>query len=98
MTSVPLADLLGRDPTSVRSVLVDAIALVADTSPAAVTPDLRLEELGLDSLTFTEVLIEVEDALDVEIPPELLVRLEEIGMIETVGDAFALFELDRGTS
>lgn len=88
-----LEQVLGRPREEIRVAIVAAIAVVADTPSDEIQPEVRLDELGLDSLTFTEVLVEVEDRLGVEIPAEVLSRIEEIGQIETVADVFVIFDI-----
>ena len=54
----------------------------------------KLDELGLDSLALTEVLLDVEDHLGFELPEELLERLEDAReSFVTLQDVFDTFEL-----
>lgn len=46
----------------------DILAAKAEVPPAALQPDTRLEDLGIDSLGMTEVLFELEEAFDIVIP------------------------------
>jgi acyl carrier protein len=77
-------------PPDLREVVLDAIAAAARVEPAAVRADADLGELGLDSLDFSTILIEIEDRLGVEVPVEVLDRLSEIEHVTTVGDVLGL--------
>jgi len=54
-----------------------------EVDPDAISPDASLGELGLDSLTVVEVLFDLEDEFDIEVP-------EERAEFETLGEAAAL--------
>ncbi len=51
----------------------------------AIGPEATLTELGLDSLTLTELLFDLEDKFDVEIP-------EDRATFRTLGEAAALID------
>lgn len=63
------------------AVLVEKYSVQAD----AVTPDATLAELGLDSLSLTELLFDLEDEFGIEIP-------EEKTTFKTLGEAAALVD------
>ena len=53
--------------------------------PTTISPEATLTELGLDSLTVVELLFDVEDEFEIEIP-------EERATFETLAEAAALVE------
>ena len=56
-----------------------------DVSPDAISPEATLTELGLDSLTVVELLFDVEDEFEIEVP-------EERATFQTLAEAAALVE------
>jgi acyl carrier protein len=56
-----------------------------DVDPEAISPDAELTELGLDSLTVVEMLFDVEDEFEIEVP-------EERANFKTLAEAVALVE------
>ncbi len=56
-----------------------------DVDPEAISPEATMTEHGLDSLTIVELLFDVEDEFDIEVP-------EERATFETVGEAAALVD------
>ena len=56
-----------------------------DVSPDAISPEASLTELGLDSLTVVELLFDVEDEFEIEIP-------EERATFQTLAEAAALVD------
>jgi acyl carrier protein len=59
---------------------------VCDLPPERVTPETRLDDLGVDSLAIAEIIVEVEMRLDQELPVHLLRQLDQV---TTVGDVAA---------
>lgn len=60
-----------------------------ETNPEDVTPDARLEDLGIDSFTLLELIFEFEEQWNVSVPndmntPETVQDL--IDMVETIRD------------
>ena len=72
---------MGQD--DVLAALAEVLADVADVDPADVTPEVRFDDLGVDSLTLVEVVVAVEDRFGLVIPDD------EWAHFETVGDALA---------
>ncbi len=56
-----------------------------DVDPEAISPEATLTELGLDSLTTVELLFDVEDEFEIEVP-------EERATFETLAEAAALVD------
>lgn len=67
-----------------------SVSLVSKVDVADVQPSMGLAELGLGSLGFTQVLIEVADQLGFELPEEMLGILEDAKRPETVKDLYVL--------
>ena len=55
-------------PREVLEQVTTIIAAQARRDPAALTPDLKLADLGLDSLGLVEVIFALEEAYDIQIP------------------------------
>ena len=78
----------GKTPDELRAVLFQALVSVTGRDPAAIDDHCRLDELGLDSLMITELLLEVEDLLGVELPLEMLGQIADApaDTVVVVGD------------
>lgn len=79
-----------------EATLVRAIARVRDLPVADVQPQSRLEDLGVDSLAITEILVEVELELDREFPVRLLREMERLYTVEELAAAMRLALADAG--
>jgi len=65
--------------------LAEVLSEKYDVDPTSISPEATLTELGLDSLTVVELLFDVEDEFEIEIP-------EERATFETLAEAAALVE------
>jgi len=65
--------------------LAEVLSEKYDVDPTTISPEATLTELGLDSLTVVELLFDVEDEFEIEIP-------EERATFETLAEAAALVE------
>ena len=70
---------------SAYSFIANVLSETYDVSPEAISPEATLTELGLDSLTIVELLFDVEDEFEIEVP-------EERATFKTVGEAAALVD------
>lgn len=70
----------------VRNAVVGALASIGDCDPSTIADDIELSSLGIDSLDFTAVLLDVEDALGGELPLDVLSDAAAAGRFRTVGD------------
>lgn len=77
------------DPNDLAAVVLAAVAGAAGTTAGELRSDLELIELGLDSLDFWEILMQVEDATDADVPAEVLDTLTQLDEAATVGDLVA---------
>lgn len=68
----------------------------AGIEPAKVTPDARLEELGVDSLMLIDLMFELEESLDVRVP-DMDTRPATIAELITIFDKLAPAPLKTGT-
>lgn len=71
--------------TAAQEIVLDALAGVAELPPASVTRDADITDLGLDSLDFWTILMDVEDRLGAPVPSEVLDRLARLDTTVTVG-------------
>ncbi len=65
--------------------LADVLSEKYEVDPDAIRPEATLTELGLDSLTVVELLFDVEDEFEIEIP-------EERATFQTLAEAAALVD------
>lgn len=69
-----------------REIALEAIAAAADVPVEELTDDADLLDIGLDSVDFWTVLLNIEDRLDLEVPAEVLDRLAQLRDKVTVGE------------
>ena len=68
-------DLQGR--------LIEILHRISGADPAVITPDARLmEDVGIDSLGFYEILIEADTSFGIRIKEEDLLRVRTVGDIQ----------------
>lgn len=65
--------------------MAEVLAEKYDVDKDTISPEATLTELGLDSLTIVELLFDVEDEFDIEVP-------EERATFQTLAEAAALVE------
>lgn len=68
------------EPDLIIRVLVDAVARTTGRDRETLGPDVLLATLDVDSLHLSEILLDVEDGLDVEVPLQVLDRLGDVGL------------------
>ncbi len=61
--------------------LQDAVVFVLELSDHQVTPDSTLDDLGIDSLTASQLLIEIEIRLGREVSFELIESVDELATL-----------------
>ena len=79
------------DPTTLRIVIVHALAGAANVEPDEIHDQRNIFDLGLDSLDFAAAVIDIEDRLGEDIPPEVLDRFLNVGDAVTIGDVVRVF-------
>lgn len=86
-----LAQWRDVDPERVIEALLVGIAFVTQIPRSAIDLGRRLDDLGVDSLLMSELILEIETEIEREIPLEVL---ERVAMVETVG---ALIDMIRSS-
>jgi acyl carrier protein len=66
------------ETAQLRDAVVRAIATAAELDPDTIHDDLNLFDLGLDSLNFAGILIDIEDGIGAEIPAAVLDRFLDV--------------------
>ena len=88
------------DRQELRTIVVTALATAAEIDPAEIEDSTDMFDLGLDSLSFATILIDIEDAVGEEVPAEVLDRFLDIGdvvLLRDVVDILAIWEPGMGT-
>ena len=63
--------------------LVDILHRISGADPGVITPDARLmEDIGIDSLGFYEILIEADTCFGIRIQEEQLLQFKTVGDIQ----------------
>ena len=63
--------------------LVEILHRISGADPAVITPDARLmEDIGIDSLGFYEILIEADTCFGIRIKEEQLLQFKTVGDIQ----------------
>ena len=63
--------------------LVEILHRISGADPAVITPDARLmEDIGIDSLGFYEILIEADTCFGIRIQEEQLLQFKTVGDIQ----------------
>ena len=64
--------------------LVEILHRISGADPAVITPDARLiEDIGIDSLGFYEILIEADTCFGIRIQEEPLLQFKTVGDIQS---------------
>ena len=64
--------------------LVEILHRISGADPAVITPDARLmEDIGIDSLGFYEILIEADTCFGIRIQEEQLLQFRTVGDIQS---------------
>ena len=70
------------DKQELQERLIEILHRISGTDPAAITPDARLmEDVGIDSLGFYEILIEADTCFGIRIKEEELLRFHTVSDI-----------------
>ena len=71
------------DKQQLEGRLVDILHRISGADPAVITPDARLmEDIGIDSLGFYEILIEADTSFGIRIKEEDLLSFRTVGDIQ----------------
>ena len=72
------------DKQQLEGHLVEILHRISGADPAVITPDARLmEDIGIDSLGFYEILIEADTCFGIRIPEEQLLQFKTVGDIQS---------------
>ena len=72
------------DKQQLQGNLVDILHRISGADPALITPDARLmEDIGIDSLGFYEILIEADTCFGIRIQEEQLLQFKTVGDIQS---------------
>ena len=72
------------DKQQLEGRLVEILHRISGADPAAITPDARLmEDIGIDSLGFYEILIEADTCFGIRIQEEQLLQFRTVGDIQS---------------
>ena len=64
--------------------LVEILHRISGADPATITPDARvMEDIGIDSLGFYEILIEADTSFGIRIQEEQLLQFKTVGDIQS---------------
>ena len=71
------------DKQELQGQLIEILHRISGADPAAITPDARLmEDVGIDSLGFYEILIEADTNFGIRIKEEELLRFRTVADIQ----------------
>jgi len=71
------------DKQQLEGRLVEILHRISGADPAAITPNARLmEDIGIDSLGFYEILIEADTCFGIRIQEEQLLQFKTVGDIQ----------------
>ena len=72
------------DKQQLEGRLVEILHRISGADPAVITPDARLmEDIGIDSLGFYEILIEADTCFGIRIKEEQLLQFKTVGDIQS---------------
>jgi acyl carrier protein len=79
----PSADHAVQDAGDLQLRLQEILQRISGADPEQITPEARLiEDIGIDSLGFYEILIEADECLGVKIREEDLLKFRTVGDIQ----------------
>ena len=71
------------DKQELQGRLIEMLHRISGADPALITPDARLmEDVGIDSLGFYEILIEADTCFGIRIQEEKLLQFKTVGDIQ----------------
>jgi acyl carrier protein len=72
-----------HDPDLLQARLSEILIQISGADPAQITPEARLiEDIGIDSLGFYEILIEADESLGIKIKESDLLQFRTVGDIQ----------------
>ena len=83
------------DKQELQGRLIEILHRISGTDPAAITPDARLmEDVGIDSLGFYEILIEADSNFGIRIKEEELLRFRTVADIQSHPESLEIRSTD----
>lgn len=79
------------DTAAIRSAIAGMVADVAGVEPSTLAPDTALDAVGIDSLLIVEVVVAIQKAYGIQIPPSAFRKdiFTVGGICEVLGDFVA---------
>lgn len=73
----------GTDPADLQERLIEILQRISGADASQITPEaLLVEDIGIDSLGFYEILIEADECLGIRIREEDLLRFRTVGDVQ----------------
>ena len=89
-----LAEVL-PDKQALEGRLVEILHRISGADPALITAEARLmEDIGIDSLGFYEILIEADTCFGIRIPEETLLQFRTVGDIQAHLESLELTQVN----
>ena len=83
------------DKQELQGRLIEILHRISGADPAVITPEARLmEDVGIDSLGFYEILIEADSSFGIRIKEEELLRFRTVGDIQSHLEALEIRSID----
>ena len=83
------------DKQELQGRLIEILHRISGTDPAVITPEARLmEDVGIDSLGFYEILIEADSSFGIRIKEEELLRFRTVADIQSHLESLEIRSID----
>ena len=83
------------DKQELQGRLIEILHRISGADPAVITPEARLmEDVGIDSLGFYEILIEADSSFGIRIKEEELLRFRTVGDIQSHLESMDIRSID----
>ena len=87
------------DKQELQGRLIEILHRISGADPAVITPEARLmEDVGIDSLGFYEILIEADSSFGIRIKEEELLRFRTVGDIQSHLESLDIRSIDADPS
>ena len=83
------------DKQDLQGRLIEILHRISGADPSVITPEARLmEDVGIDSLGFYEILIEADSSFGIRIKEEELLRFRTVGDIQSHLESLEIRSID----
>lgn len=89
---------MAATPNDVSTQTIKLISEALETDTAAITRDTNLDELGIDSMKLTEVIMDLEELFDIRIDLNAAESWEAYKNVGNIIDAISELRAKQGTS